>query len=125
MMTVLDFKQLSALAMGDQEFMGELAQDYRHDLQEQMELLLHQIEGDELDMQQIRRIVHTIKGLAANVGGEELADLARLIEIETLDEEGPDRLRARAVPLKSETTLLLEALESIHELGRETRQSIQ
>jgi HPt (histidine-containing phosphotransfer) domain-containing protein len=124
-MTVLDYQQLSALAMGDQEFMGELAQDYRYDLQEQMELLLETMEGDELDMREIRKIAHTIKGLAANVGGQELASLARKIENESRGISAGKSLRAQAIPLKNETTLLLEALDSIHELARETRRSIQ
>ncbi len=64
--------------MGDENFAKELIEIFLDDIPKQIESLNHSLETS--DTKTVGRIAHTIKGAAANVGGQALCELAGIIE---------------------------------------------
>ncbi|MBW8184248.1 response regulator [Shewanella sp. NR704-98] len=66
-------------AMGKEALFNSILHLFNEDMPSRMEALEHAITADNLDA--IRQVSHTVKGVAANVGGELLKEKAAIIEL--------------------------------------------
>ena len=79
--TTLDLKALSDLRAsvgGDEEFLGELIDDFLGDAPNQLEALRHAVATG--DAETARRAAHTLKGNGRTFGAIEFADLCQQAE---------------------------------------------
>ncbi|ACA85800.1 response regulator [Shewanella woodyi] len=65
-------------AMGKEALFNSILHLFNEDMPSRMEALNHAIKAEDLDA--IRQVSHTVKGVAANVGGELLKEQAAIIE---------------------------------------------
>jgi HPt (histidine-containing phosphotransfer) domain-containing protein len=75
---VWDKAGMLARLMGDGELVGKVVGGFLSDIPRQMEILKQHLENG--DMEKVVRQAHTIKGAAANVGGEVLRGAAHGVE---------------------------------------------
>lgn len=80
----IDWEQLHDLSGHDPDFERELLQLFLQDSQQQLAQL--EVAWAELSLNRIRHIAHHIKGAAANVGANAIAQWARQIETAARDQ---------------------------------------
>jgi signal transduction histidine kinase/CheY-like chemotaxis protein/HPt (histidine-containing phosphotransfer) domain-containing protein len=110
---VFDKAGLIERLMGDKDLAGTIMEGFIEDIPKQVEMLQHYLEGG--DALKVQRQAHTIKGAAANVGGEALCAIA--LEVERLGIRGElgavrfrmDALRAAFDHLRQEMKSALAA----------------
>jgi PAS domain S-box-containing protein len=94
--------------MGDEEMVQTVVEIFLDDIPKQIESLKHSLEAS--DAKTARRIAHSIKGAAANVGGEALRELAG--EIEKACQDGHFESVAECCPeLEHQFNRLKEAIQ--------------
>ncbi len=106
---VFNEKDLMYRMDGNEDLAQEIIQYFLDDAPQQMADMWEQLEnGDE---QGARRQVHSIKGTAANIGGEALRRIAGQME-KAIAEGDPESARARLPEMQHQFDLLKERLKS-------------
>lgn len=107
-------ERLRNLAGGDEEFVHELLQDFLNDTTSSRDGLIAALEKE--DAATARRSVHSIKGLAASAGADELSELAKQAE-DAAAEGDLGRVREMLGPLQQELQLVQQDVRQVLDGG--------
>jgi HPt (histidine-containing phosphotransfer) domain-containing protein len=105
--TVWDHAVMLERVLGDEELARRILERFRADIPRQIQVLKEFLEAG--DASSVEREAHTIKGVAANVGGEALRAVA--FEMEKASRAGDlDAVKARMAELESQFERLNQAI---------------
>ncbi len=106
---VFDLAGVLERMMGDQELAAAVLEAFLDDMPSQIEILKQHLKNE--DASAAGRLAHSIKGAAANVGGERLRKVALAME-KAADSGDMDAVQARMTGLEAQYLLLTAAMKA-------------